>query len=154
MQLVPKSGLWRQVVDNIDLSELNYIAIVVAVVINMAGGAAWYGILGKQWMAAAGLTREDMEAMRGTSRMWYPYVIAVISSLVFALVLAVIIQGLLADEVLEGLLLGLLAGIGFVATSNAAGYSFEGRSLRLYLINTGYPVVMYAIVGVLLSAWQ
>ena len=140
--------------DNIDIGSLNYLAIIVGIIINQALGAAWYSALGKPWMAGVGLTMEDVEAVRGTARQWYPYIVAIVSALVFTVGLAVVIQGLGAEGVVEGLILGLLAAIGFIATSYATTYSFEGRSLKLFLINTGYPVISYGIIGVLLAVWQ
>ena len=140
--------------DNIDIASLNYLAIIVGVIINQALGAGWYSALAKPWMAGVGLTMEDVEAMKGTARQWYPYVVAVVSALVFTVGLAVVIQGLGAEGVVEGLTLGLLAAIGFIATSYATTYSFEGRSVKIFLINTGYPVISYGIIGALLAVWQ
>ena len=140
--------------DNIDIGSLNYLAIIVGIIINQALGAAWYSALGKPWMAGVGLTMEDLEAMKGTARQWYPYVVAAVSALVFTLGLALVIQGMGAEDVVDGLILGLLAAIGFIATSYATTYSFEGRSLKIFLINSGYPVISYAIIGVLLAVWQ
>ena len=140
--------------DNIDIGSLNYLAIIVGIIINQALGAAWYSALGKPWMAGVGLTMEDLEAMKGTARQWYPYVVAAVSALVFTLGLALVIQGMGAEGVVDGLILGLLAAIGFIVTSYATTYSFEGRSLKIFLINCGYPVISYAIIGVLLAVWQ
>ena len=140
--------------DNIDLGSLNYLAIIVGIIINQALGAAWYSALGKPWMAGVGLTMEDLETMKGDARQWYPYVVAAVSALVFTLGLALVIQGMGAEGVVDGLILGLLAAIGFIATSYATTYSFEGRSLKIFLINIGYPVISYAIIGVLLAVWQ
>ena len=105
-------------------------------------------------MAEVGLTQKDMEAMKGTARQWYPYVIAVVSALVFTFVLALLIQGMGTENVVDGLILGLLASVGFILTSYATTYSFEGRSLKLFLINSGYPLISYALIGILLAAWQ
>ena len=138
---------------NFDLGSLNYWAILVAVVFNQALGAAWYSGLAKPWMAEVGLTADDMEAMKGTPRQWYPYVLAVGAAIVFTLVLALLAQGLGADGAGEGLGLGLLAAIGFIFTSNAINYSFEGRSLKLFLINGGYPLISYSAIGILLATW-
>ena len=140
--------------DNIDLGSLNYLAIIAGIIINQALGAAWYGALGKPWMAEVGLTQEDMEAMKGTARMWYPYVVAIVSALIFTLGLAVVMQGMGAEDFVDGLILGVLAAVGFIATSYATTYSFESRSLKLFLINSGYPLISYAIIGVLLAVWQ
>ena len=139
---------------NIDLGSLNYLAIIVGIIFNQVFGAAWYSAWSKPWMAEVGLTQEDMEAMKGTARQWYPYVIAVVSALVFTFVLALLIQGMGAENVVDGLILGLLASVGFILTSYATTYSFEGRSLKLFLINSGYPLISYALIGILLAAWQ
>ena len=139
---------------NIDLGSLNYLAIIVGIIFNQVFGAAWYSAWSKPWMAEVGLTQEDMEAMKGTARQWCPYVIAVVSAFVFTFVLALLIQGMGAENVVDGLILGLLASVGFILTSYATTYSFEGRSLKLFLINSGYPVISYALIGILLAAWQ
>ena len=140
--------------DNIDLGSLNYLAIIAGIIINQAIGAAWYGAWGKPWMAEVGFTQEDLDAMKGTARQWYPYVVAIVSALIFVTGLAVLIQGMGADNFVDGLTLGLLAAVAFIVTAFATTYSFESRSLRLFLINIGYPVIAYAIIGVLLAVWQ
>ena len=139
---------------NIDLGSLNYLAILVGIIINQVLGMAWYSTWAKPWMAEVGLTKEDMEAMKGTSQQWYPYVVAVVGALVFTFGLAVLIQGMGADTVVDGLTLGLLASVAFIVTSYATTYSFESRSLKLFLINTGYPLISYSLIGILLAAWQ
>ena len=139
--------------DNIDFGDLNYLAIIVAVVFNQLLGALWYSTLAKPWMAETGMTQEDAEAMKGTPRQWYPFVIAIVLAIVFTLGLALLVQGMEADNVGEGLALGVLAAVGFVVTSHGVNYAFEGRSLKLMAINSGYPLVSYAVVGILLAVW-
>ena len=140
--------------DSIDLGSLNYHAILVGVSINQVIGAAWYSGFGKPWMAEVGFTQEDVEALKGTPKQWYPYVVAIVCALVFTFCLASLIEMTGAEGVGGGLLLGLLAALGFIATSYATTYSFEGRSLRLFLINSGYPLVSYAVIGIILAVWQ
>ena len=140
--------------ESFDLGSLNYWAILVAVLFNQALGAAWYSALAKPWMAEVGLNPEDMEAMRGTPRQWYPYMLAAVGGVVFTLVLGLLAQGLRADSAGEGLGLGLLAAVGFIFTSNTINYAFEGRSLKLFAINSGYPLISYSVIGILLSIWS
>ena len=140
--------------DAMDLGSLNWWAIIVAIVFNQVLGAAWYGTLAKPWMAEVGLTDDDMEAMKGTPRQWYPYVLAIVLAFIFTLALALLGQGLDTDSFGEGLGLGLLAGVGFVLTSHAVNYAFEGRSRRLWAINAGYPLISYCVIGVLLALWR
>ena len=140
--------------DNIDLGNLNYLAVLVAIIFNQAFGALWYSVWSKPWMAGVGLTMEDMEAMKGTPRQWYPYVVAIVGALVFTLGLAVLVQGMGADNAVDGLTLGLLAAVAFIATSYATTYSFENRGLKIYLINLGYPLIAYSLIGIMLAAWK
>ena len=140
--------------DNIDFGDLNYLAILVAVVFNQILGALWYSTLAKPWMAETGMTTEDMEAMKGTPRQWYPYALAILLAIVFTLGLALLVQGMEVDGAAEGLGLGVLAAVGFVLTSHGVNYAFEGRSLKLLAINSGYPLISYAAIGILLAVWN
>lgn len=130
---------------NIDLVEINYLAVVVGVIVNMAGGALWYGpLFANPWMAENGFTREGIQEAGGA---WKGYSVAIAAAIVSVFILALLIQLTGADEIAEGLLVGLFAGVGFIAASQASSYTFESRSPRLYLINIGYPVVTLAING-------
>ena len=53
-----------------------------------------------------------------------------------------------------GLFAGLAAGLGWVAMSLGVIYLFEQRSLKLWLINSGYQVVAYTVMGAILGAWK
>ena len=138
---------------DLDLGSINYIAVVVAIVTNMALGAAWYSplLFAKPWMAANGLTEESISEAGSATK---GYVVAVIASIVIAFAIALFAQASGVDTAVEGLLLGLAAGLGFVATTLAASYIFESRPLKLYLINAGYPVVSFTLIGLLIGAWQ
>ena len=140
--------------DNIDFGDLNYLAVLVAVVFNQVLGAAWYGALARPWMAETGMTQKDIDAMKGTPRQWVPYVVAIVLAIVFTLGLALLVQGMGADNAGEGLGLGVLAAVGFVLTSHGVNYAFEGRSLKLLAINVGYPLISYALIGLLLAVWD
>jgi hypothetical protein len=47
-----------------------------------------------------------------------------------------------------------LIGIFLIATAYGITYLFEQRSMRLFLINAGYNIVLFAIVGAILGAWH
>ncbi len=135
----------------VEVGGINYLAVVAAVIVQFVGGAAWYGIFAKPWLAAVGKTKEEVQAA-GTG--WADYVLAAMAAAIGMLGLAVLVQATRANGLLEGLALGLIAGVGFVATIKAVQYRFEGRPMKLYLINTGYPVVVLAIGGAIMGAWQ
>ncbi len=137
----------------IDFGGINYLAVLAAVVINMAAGALWYSpvLWAKPWMALTGHT--DMNMGSGSGAM-LGYAISIVASVVIALGLALLANAAGAETLSEGLTLGLLAGVAFVLTTHAANYAFEQRPLKLYLINAGYPVVSFLVQGALLGAWQ
>ena len=54
----------------------------------------------------------------------------------------------------EGLFAGFAAGFGWVAMSVGTIYLFERRSFKLFLINAGYQIVTYTIMGGILGVWK
>jgi len=53
-----------------------------------------------------------------------------------------------------GLFVGFMTGLTFVATALGVIYLFESRSLRLWLINAGYQIVIFSLMGTILDAWH
>ncbi len=137
----------------IEFDGINYLAIVIAILINMGLGALWYSpvLFAKPWMAANGFTEESIKEAGGATK---GYVVSIIVSVVVALAIASFAKAADSDTAIEGLMLGLAAGLGFVATTAGVSYLFESRPLKLYLINAGYPVVSFALMGLLIGVWQ
>ena len=137
----------------LDLADVNYLAVIAAIAVNMIVGAVWYSplLFARPWMAANGFTEEQIKAQGSATR---GYIVSVIASVVIAFAIALFAQAAGAGAAIDGLLLGLAAGVGFVATTSAANYIFESRPLKLYLINAGYPVVSFTLIGLLIGAWQ
>ena len=137
----------------IQVEDVNVLAVLVAIVINMITGALWYSplLFAKPWMAANGFTEESIREAGSATR---GYVVSITASIVIVLAIAVVAEAAAVDTVVEGLSLGLLAGLGFVGTTFASSYIFESRPLKLYLINAGFPVVSFALIGSLIGGWQ
>lgn len=53
-----------------------------------------------------------------------------------------------------GAFYGFLAGFGWVAMAFGTSYLFEHKSFKLYLINAGYHVVSFTIVGAIIGGWH
>ena len=130
-----------------DLSTLNLAAIVVAAGTTFLLGGLWYSpiLFARSWMREAGLS-EEQTRQAGMRRVFG------FSALVMAFNLAAFI-GPKADLAF-GLFAGLAAGLGWVAMSLGVIYLFEQRSLKLWLINSGYQVVAYTVMGAILGAWK
>lgn len=54
---------------------------------------------------------------------------------------------------MTGLMAGLLVSLAWVATSLGINYLFARKSFTLYLIDAGYYVTFFAIMGIILGAW-
>ena len=46
---------------------------------------------------------------------------------------------------------GLLIGIGWVATTFGVNYLFAGRQLALFLVDAGYNVTLFALMGLIIG---
>jgi membrane-associated HD superfamily phosphohydrolase len=132
------------------LSELNYVAIFVAAAVTFLLGGLWYSpiLFAKAWMREAGLS----EAQTRQANMARTFGLSGLAALVMAFNLAAFIgpQATLAF----GAFAGFAAGFGWVAMSLGVIYLFEQRSLKLWLINSGYQVLAFTLMGTILGAWK
>lgn len=130
---------------------LNWLAVLVALIANMIIGALWYGpLFGKRWMKELGLTMEDIQS----GSMVQPYAVAILNSFLMAFILANVIAWTGTTGIANGLLLGLLMWVGFTGFTFAVNHAFEGRSLQLWVINSGTYLVGLLVMGAILAAWQ
>ena len=126
---------------------VNWLAIVLATVASMALGAAWYGVLSKQWLEASGRTKEDIDP-----KDFMPYVWSVIVQLVMAYFLAVLTPALTgAMTIQNGLTVAALMWLGFVVTSMILNHRYQGRPWSLTLIDSGYILAALLVQGVVLG---
>ena len=129
---------------------LNWLAVLVSAVANMAIGATWYGILAEPWLEGIGKTRAWSEENQRVT----DYFIAFANSLLMAFFLANVLRWAGASGLLGGLLTGLFMWLGFNGFSFAANHAFEGRTLKLWLVNSGIYLVGLLVMGVILGLWQ
>lgn len=128
---------------------MNWIAIVIAVVVNSVLGSLWFSqmLFGKKWMEWEG----QKEGMGGSSA--GPFIaLSVVATLISVITLAWFIDRTGTTTLTGGGLIGLYAGIGLVAPAMFADHIFNSRRGMLYLIVAGYPVVGLVITGAILGA--
>ncbi len=132
-----------------DLSTLNFFAVLVAALSSFVIGGLWYSpiLFGKAWMAENGFKDDDLQGGMGRT-----FGLSFVLSLIIAFNLA----AFLGSEATFswGLTAGALAGIGWVATAIGITYLFERKSMRLFLINAGYHAVTFTIMGGILGLWR
>jgi len=128
----------------------NFAAIFVAALMSFAIGGLWYSplLFARAWMKEAGLTEQQTK----DAPMGRIFGLAAVASLVMAFNLAAFIGP--KASLGFGLFAGAAAAIGWVAMSLGVIYLFEQRSLKLWLINSGYQVIAYTLMGGLIGTWK
>ena len=126
---------------------VNWLAIIVATVVSWAIGAGWYMALAKQWMAAIGKTRDQIDGKDPT-----PYIWSVVVQLVMAYFLALLIPVIYGQtDAGSGLLTGLHMWIGFVITSMILNHRYQDKSWSLTLIDGGYLLAVLLVQGLVIG---
>jgi len=132
------------------MSQLNYWAVLAAAVASFVLGGLWYSpaLFYRPWMRAAALNEEQLHH----GNMAKIFGVSLLLQLVAAFVLAMFL-GAEAD-IAFGAIAGFMVGAAWVATSFGVVYLFERRPMALLLINGGYNVVVYTVMGAILGAWH
>ncbi|MDP1730386.1 MAG: DUF1761 domain-containing protein [Devosia sp.] len=126
---------------------VNWLAVIVATVASMALGFAWYMLLARQWMAAVGKTREELQPNDPT-----PYIWSVIVQLVMAYFIALLTPVLFgATNVVNGILCGANMWLGFVITSMVLNHRYQGAKWSLTLIDGGYLLGVLIVQGIVIG---
>ncbi len=134
----------------IDISSVNWLAVVVAAASAFLLGYFWYSpmLFGKRWMKESGVTRESA----GNSNMFLVFGLSYLLSFIAAFFLALFIGPKAGAHF--GAMAGFMAGIGWVFTSMGISYIFERKTLTHFLINSLYSVVNLTIMGLIIGVWQ
>lgn len=132
------------------LTDLNYLAVLVAAVAYFAIGAVWYtALFGKAWMTAAGVTEEQARTPRPMV-----FVGTFMAYLLAALTLAAIARSTGATSLGHGIVLGLFVGVGVVAAMMWVGDAYERRPANLFLINGGNALLGFLVMSVIVTIWD
>ncbi len=134
----------------LSLSDLNWLAILVAALVFFALGAVWYqrGVMGNRWMKAAAVDPSDASPRAPI------FVGTLIAYFLMATVLAALSQGLGASSFPDGLVLGLFTGVVFVAAQAWVNAAYEGRSMSLVLVNGGIGVIGHIVMAIIVTVWN
>ena len=118
-------------------------ATLVATLSGFVLGALWYGpLFGKLWMRAVGMTADEIQRDFSPGRTYgATFLLGFVASYAFGLYLGP--EPGRAFSVVAG----AVAGTCLVATALATNYLFERKSVALMLINGGYHVVRFTLIG-------
>ncbi|MEM8826670.1 MAG: DUF1761 domain-containing protein [Pseudomonadota bacterium] len=126
----------------------NILAILAATAAAFAFGAAWYGALGKPWMAAAGLSEADIKRPDGgTSPV--PFIIAFLMEFWMTAILAgaLILAPIEAGGWIVALGTAFILWIGFVLPTLIVNHRYQMAPWSLTVIDGGHWLGVLAVMA-------
>ncbi|EAV42728.1 DUF1761 domain-containing protein [Roseibium aggregatum] len=124
---------------------INLIAVAAAAIVSFLFGALWYGILGKAWMNAAGLTREQ------TRPKPVVFATAFFCQIIMAFVFAGVIYHSGGADIRNGIISALMIWVGIVMTTQIVNHRFQGLSWNLTLIDGGHWLGVLLVQGIVIG---
>lgn len=129
--------------------DINIIAVILAALAAFFLGFFWYTIIfAKPWQKEIGMKADASGAdAPSLGRM-------LVGSLILEVVMAVVLATFIgtAADWFTGLRIGALIGLTMVGFAFGVNYMFEGKSMKLWLINAGYNTVVFAVMGLIIGA--
>lgn len=134
-----------------DVSTLNWLAVIAAAISAFVVGALWYSplLFGKAWMRTNNFTEESMKG----ANMGKIFGFAFLWILIMAINLAMFLNAP-GTTAAWGAMAGFLAGFGWAATGIFVVSLFERRSTAYMLINGGYLTVALTLMGWIIGIWR
>ena len=134
---------------------VNHVAVFVSAVIPIIVGMVWHGkLFWKQWATLSGQPINQQKPKDMGKKMLIAFVGWLLMSYVLqhAIVFANAYLG--TSGVFGGLMSGFFNWLGFTAIVSAMPMLWEGKSWKLWFINSGHILVSLLIMGAILSVWM
>ena len=132
------------------MPRFNHIAVLVTVIDQQVIGFLWYSpaMFFTPWLAGIGKQAGEINQHDPV-----PFIVAVLTSVIFCYTLAWCLQRVGAATASDGALVGALVGLGLIGPALAGHYAFIGFRWGLMAIDIGMELVTCAISGALLAGW-
>lgn len=143
--------------NNMILSELNYLAVAVCAVIYFGIGGMWYSpiMFAKPWMAGHGITMPSTDEEKAKMRKGMGMLMGTtfIMGFIGVMALAYMETAMFAKNWMTGAKCGIIASV-FACLAMGLNYLYTRKSMKIYIIDVGYHLVSLVIVGIILSVWR
>lgn len=120
---------------------INWLGVGLSVLAVFLIDGPWYGPpFGKAWMKASGLSEQMKGGHKG---------VVFGGAAVAGFIAAVALNFLIGPEpsLMRAVTVGLVAGVGLVTMSFVINYLFAARTMALLVIDGGYNIVLFAVMG-------
>lgn len=123
-------------------------SILPAAILGFLVGGLWYGpLFGKAWMAARGFTAESA---RQGANMALIFGLTFLLNLISAAVLSHVFDTYGGPGLHLSLLISGGIALGFIIPAIGVNYLFSRMTFKLFLIDAGYWLVIYVLMGLAL----
>jgi Protein of unknown function (DUF1761) len=116
-------------------------------------GALWYSpvLFGKAWQAEVGLSEERMKG-----NMAIVFGLSLVCMILMSYGLSFVIGAHPADQmnIGHGFFHGCISGFFFAATAVGINYLYQRKSIKLYLIDASYQILMLGVSGAIMAAMR
>ena len=135
------------------LNDVNYYAVVAAVVASFVVGMVWYSkaVFGNAWMKELGLKDKDVQDKEGMMR---SMLMSAVASFIAATTLAALLLGTGTTGAADGAVFGGIVGFGIAMSSMVTHDVFSKTSSMLTRINGLHDIVKFAVIGAILGGWM
>ena len=136
------------------MAQVNYLAVLVASIAATVVGFLWYSpmLFGKLWMQLSGLTEKKLEESK-KKRMAKAYIFTFLATIVKGYVLVVFLKYASASTIAQGLMIGFWLWLGFIATTTLGSIFWEGKSVKLYILNNAHELITLLVMSIILTVW-
>ncbi len=136
-----------------NFSGFNLWEVLLAAVSAFAIGAAWYSsaLFGKTWQRLIGLSDEDIKEANMALIFGTAFVLLFIAALFLSFFVE--ISMMMGSGPITGAMAGGFICLIFVSTTFGVNYLFARRPFKLYLIDAGYMLVTFMVMGFIIGAW-
>jgi membrane protein YdbS with pleckstrin-like domain len=130
---------------------INHWAVLAAAIFNMLLGAIWYSpvMFYNGWKAENQLTDEQLKNANQAKMYGISFFLAYLMSYNMAFFL-----GDANTDWQWGLTAGFLTGFGWAAAIFTCIALFEQRSWKYICINSGYIIIYFSVIGLILGTWR
>jgi len=138
----------------LDLSAINWIAVIVGAAIYFALGAIWYSpiLFARPWQAAIGW--DDSRPQPQTNPL--TYVVPALLYLIAGIATALLAAATATDTLAEGVVLGLITGVGFALPMVGVEATFDPNKPKpavWFGITVAYHLIGFVILAVVIAIW-
>lgn len=139
----------------LDLSNINWLAVLVAAFATFLLGGVWYtALFGKLWQRLHGYSDEKVKAMQKARPPHIFFGVMIISYLLLAAVIAVLFSSLGVSSALAGTTVGLLLWLGPAAAIGLTAWIASDKPFGAYAIDLAYQLVFLVMMGAILGGWR